>query len=103
MSLQCECGYDLRGVIGDRCPECGRPGPHREPRRKKIYLLSGLSIGFLAFTIPTLVALAAVAYFFDFGGGWGDVPVPVFAALGILIACLIGMLIGYLAYRFGPG
>jgi hypothetical protein len=24
-----ECGYDLRGLVGPRCPECGQPAEHR--------------------------------------------------------------------------
>ncbi len=51
--FQCKCGYDLRGLTGDRCPECGITVIRIKPMQP--YLLSGVLWGFGVLAVPTLL------------------------------------------------
>src|SRR5438093_12950493 len=46
-SLHCAgCGYDLRGLCGERCPECGLPfDPHDPPTARVPWLRRGAELG----------------------------------------------------------
>ncbi len=111
---RCHCGYSLRGLTGDRCPECGRPFPGT---RKRPYLVRGFLWGFGILAVPTVV-IGVPGYFIAVadvrpGDNWSLSflgPLSVLILCGIVLAIavvtgLIGMLIGYGVHRLkaSPG
>ena len=92
MSLQCECGYDLRGLTSDSCPECGRPCDSPVSRSGP----TAFSWAAKAARLPSKAALPA-RVFFAIPFGWtvdslvGRVPVLILAFYGAVC-------IGYLDF-----
>ena len=71
------CRYDLRGLIGSKCPECGRevehylrvadlsPGRIRAERFERRLRMVGRVAGFMALLIPFLGGLALIMMWSD--------------------------------------
>ncbi len=102
--FQCKCGYDLRGLTGDRCPGCGITVIRIKPMQP--YLLSGFLWGFGVLAVPAVALMAWVLFqSIRFAGediGWGYFGLGilfVFSIAGLVAAVgtgLFGMLIGYI-------
>lgn len=91
-SPRCMCGYDLRGNVSGRCPECGRDTPADKgvrPRRRKRELvaslvMAGVSVAAGAGIWLTICAVTGVNEAWDAGMYWyAGVPAMVGAA-GVL-------------------
>ena len=92
MSLQCECGYDLRGLTSDRCPECGRPCDSPVSRSGS----TAFSWAAKAARLPSKAALPARVFFaipFGWTVDWLVVRVPV-----LILAFYGAVCIGYLDF-----
>jgi predicted amidophosphoribosyltransferase len=76
--LHCpHCRYDLRGLVGSRCPECGReveyylriadlsPGRIRAERFERNVRTVGRVLGFLALLVPFLGGLTLLVLWSD--------------------------------------
>jgi len=59
--VQCgQCGYDLHGTRGDRCPECGRRLPERRPRQIESHWAIFCAIWLLAMVLSGLVVFVVL-------------------------------------------
>lgn len=90
MGMHCiSCKYDLSGLDGDRCPECGRQFDPRDPRTFRETRYSGPKLRWALALFGGALALGVVFACRAFGVPRGSLEIVLIAVVALVFASIL--------------